>query len=289
MDSIDRTGKYHETERMESRWQGANAPLLEIRGVQFAFPDGPTVVESLNLVVQRGEIVCLLGPSGCGKTTTLRLIAGLEQPLAGEILLDGEQVASANRSVAPERRGIGMVFQSDALFPHLTIAQNVGFGLNGSSATQRQQEINQALLRVGLDGYANMMPHKLSGGQRQRTSLARALIRRPRIVLLDEAFASLDTRLREQTRDDTLHLLKEQSATAILVTHDPEEAMFMADRIVLLRGGRVEQIGTPSEIYFSPRTIFAAEFLGEMNRVESLVREQPGRYRAGCIRCTRHG
>jgi iron(III) transport system ATP-binding protein len=214
-----------------------------------------------------GEILCLLGPSGCGKTTLLRLAAGLEPLQHGRITLGGQLIAEPGRETPPEGRGVGFVFQDYALFPHLTVEDNVAFGLRFVPRGQRKWRIMDALARVGLEAYARAWPHMLSGGQQQRVALARALAPRPALLLLDEAFASLDARLREQVRDDTLHVLQTAGIATLIVTHDAEEAMFMADRIALMNFGRIEQLGTPAELYLSPRNRFVATFLGEVNRL----------------------
>ena len=211
-------------------------------------------------------------PSGDGKTTLLRLVAGLEPLQAGRIELGGVVVGEPGREVPPEQRHVGFVFQDYALFPHLTVAENVAFGLNRLPRGERSWAVTEALARVGLETYANAYPHMLSGGQQQRVALARALAPRPQVVLLDEAFASLDARLREQVRDDTLHVLQTAGIPAMIVTHDAEEAMFLADRIALMRGGRVMQLGRPEELYLAPVDPFVATFLGEVNRLPAMVR-----------------
>ncbi len=222
------------------------------------------VVDGMNITVGEGEIVCLLGPSGCGKSTLLRVAAGLEQLQTGQICVGGELVASPQRAVPPEERGVGLVFQDYALFPHLNVLQNVEFGLSGSG---RRDHAARMLERVGMTGHATSYPHELSGGEQQRVALARALAPGPRVNLLDEPFSGLDTRLRHQVRDEILHILKDSGAGTLMVTHDPEEAMFMADRIAVMRAGRLEQVGRPSELYFRPATAFVTELFGEVNRL----------------------
>lgn len=244
---------------------------LRLTGIRHAY--GPKqVLHGVDLEVGRGEILCLLGPSGDGKTTLLRLVAGLEPLQSGRIELGGEVVAEPGREVPPEQRHVGFVFQDYALFPHLTVEENVAFGLRRVPRGERAWMVAEALARVGLETYAKAWPHMLSGGQQQRVALARALAPRPQVVLLDEAFASLDARLREQVRDDTLHVLQTAGIPAMIVTHDAEEAMFMADRIALMRAGRVVQLGTPQELYLHPADPFVATFLGEVNRLPALVR-----------------
>lgn len=245
---------------------------IAFENIRHAYPERGEVLRGLSLAAKPGEIVCLLGPSGCGKTTLLRLAAGLEPLQAGRITLGGQTIAEPGRDVPPEERGVGFVFQDYALFPHLTVADNVAFGLRFTPRGQRKWRIMDALARVGLEAYASAWPHMLSGGQQQRVALARALAPRPAVLLLDEAFASLDARLREQVRDDTLHVLQEAGIATLIVTHDAEEAMFMADRIALMNEGRIEQLGTPSELYLGPATRFVATFLGEVNRLPARLR-----------------
>jgi iron(III) transport system ATP-binding protein len=245
---------------------------IAFEGVSHAYPERGTVLRGLSLAAKPGEIVCLLGPSGCGKTTLLRLAAGLEPLQEGRITLGGETIAEKGREVPPESRGVGFVFQDYALFPHLTVEDNVAFGLRFTPRGQRKWRIMDALARVGLEAYAKAWPHMLSGGQQQRVALARALAPRPAVLLLDEAFASLDARLREQVRDDTLHVLQEAGIATLIVTHDAEEAMFMADRIALMNAGRIEQLGTPAELYLAPQTRFVATFLGEVNRLPARLK-----------------
>jgi iron(III) transport system ATP-binding protein len=247
---------------------------ISFDSIRHTYPERGEVLRGLSLAAKPGEIVCLLGPSGCGKTTLLRLAAGLEPLQAGRIALGEQTIAEPGREVPPEARGVGFVFQDYALFPHLTVEDNVAFGLRFVPRGQRKWRIMDALARVGLEAYARSWPHMLSGGQQQRVALARAMAPRPAVLLLDEAFASLDARLREQVRDDTLHVLQEAGIATLIVTHDAEEAMFMADRIALMNEGRIEQLGTPAELYLGPATRFVATFLGEVNRL-------PARLRAG--------
>ena len=245
---------------------------LRLTGIRHAY-DEREILRGLDLETGSGEILCLLGPSGDGKTTLLRLVAGLEPLQAGRIELNGAVLAEPGREVPPEERRIGFVFQDYALFPHLTVAENVAFGLRRVPRGERGWQVAEALASVGLETYAGAYPHMLSGGQQQRVALARALAPRPQALLLDEAFASLDARLRDQVRDDTLHVLQTSGIPALVVTHDAEEAMFMADRIALMREGRVVQVGTPEQLYLHPCEPFVATFLGEVNRMPALVRD----------------
>ncbi len=238
---------------------------IRFEGVSHSYPERGQVLRGLDLDVGPGEILCLLGPSGCGKTTLLRLASGLEPLQQGRITLGGQLIAEPGRETPPEGRGVGFVFQDYALFPHLTVEENVAFGLRFVPRGQRKWRIMDALARVGLEAFAAAWPHMLSGGQQQRVALARALAPRPAVLLLDEAFASLDARLREQVRDDTLHVLQEAGIATLIVTHDAEEAMFMADRIALMNAGQIEQLGTPTELYLNPASRFVATFLGEVN------------------------
>jgi iron(III) transport system ATP-binding protein len=222
------------------------------------------------LEAEPGSIVCLLGPSGCGKTTTLRLVAGLERPDSGQITIGGEPVAGPEQFVGAEDRRVGLVFQDYALFPHLTVLGNVLFGLSRGSRSARRTAALALLSRLGLDDQAGKYPHMLSGGEQQRVALARALAPNPRLILMDEPFSGLDVVLRNRVRDETLALLKETGTTVLLVTHDPEEAMRMGDKIILMRDGHVEQAGSPTELYRAPCNAFVAEFLGDVNRVRAM-------------------
>ncbi len=224
-----------------------------------------------NLDVAPGEVVCLLGPSGCGKTTALRIAAGLEGVTGGEVNIAGHLVASSTNFVPPEDRGVGLVFQDYALFPHLPIADNVAFGLVGASAAEKSIRVAEVLEQVGLDWAAGRYPHELSGGQQQRVALARALAPRPAVILLDEPFSGLDARLRDQVRDQTLHALQTSGAATLMVTHDAEEAMYLSDRVVVMREGYAVQTGRPDELYDKPANAFVAGFFGEVNRLLGVV------------------
>ncbi|MGC8877376.1 ABC transporter ATP-binding protein [Thermus sp.] len=248
------------------------APLLELQGIRKRF-GGHEVLKGVDLLVYPGEILALLGPSGCGKTTLLRVVAGLEAPDAGRVLLQGRDVTP----LPPERRGIGFVFQDYALFPHLTALGNVAFGLKGKDRLLLAQK---ALERVGMTLFQHRKPHELSGGQQQRVALARALAPGPKLVLLDEPFSSLDAGLRAATREEVRKVLKETGTTALLVTHDQEEALSFADRLGVMRGGEILQVGTPEEVYLRPRTPFVAQFLGRTNLLPG---EGKGRWAETCL------
>lgn len=223
------------------------------------------MVNGLSFEVAEGELFALLGPSGCGKTTALRMIAGFMEPDRGTIELAGKRLAGEGTFLPPEKRGIGFVFQDYALFPHLTVAQNVAFGLKNWPRTERASRVNEVLKLVGLEGLEARQPHALSGGQQQRVALARALAPRPRLLLLDEPFSNLDALFRNEMREKVRDLLKAEGTTAVLVTHDQEEALLFADRLAVMQSGRLDQIGTPEAIYFTPRTLFVAQFLGQTN------------------------
>ncbi len=248
----------------------AIAVRLAFENVSHAY-DQALAVDQVDLQIEPAEIVCLLGPSGCGKTTLLKLAAGLEVPAAGRVLIDGLEVSGPARFVPPEKRGVGLMFQDFALFPHLNILSNVKFGLSGLPREVAETEARKALRRVGLESYADLYPHALSGGEQQRVALARAVAPRPSVLLMDEPFSGLDSRLRDDVRDETLAVLRETRATCIIVTHDPEEAMRMADRIVLMRAGRVVQTGSAADLYHSPTDLAAARFFSELNEVPGVV------------------
>ncbi|MGW4079928.1 ABC transporter ATP-binding protein [Streptomyces asiaticus] len=237
-------------------------PVVQLRAITREF-SGSVAVDAIDLTVERGQFTALLGPSGCGKTTTLRMIAGFLPPSSGTILLDGEEATR----LPPERRNIGMVFQSYALFPHLTVEKNVAFGLRmrGVPAAEIRTRVGEVLELVGLAHLARRKPKELSGGQQQRVALARAVAIRPSVLLLDEPLSNLDARLRVQMRQELLRVQRETGLTAILVTHDQEEALELADSMVILDRGRIVQQGPPREVFRAPATRFVAEFLGYEN------------------------
>ena len=244
---------------------------LHVIGVSHAYGDNQ-VLDNASLMIPAGELVCLLGPSGSGKTTLLRLAAGLERLQQGSILIDDEIVADEERHVPPEHRGIGLMFQDNALFPHLTVIDNVTFGLLGQPKDRARRRAMEMLDQVGMIPHAHDHPHTLSGGQQQRVALARALAPEPKVLLLDEPFSDLDTNMRGHIREETLNVLKASGVATVMVTHDPEEAMFMADRIKILgNNGRILQAGRPHDIYYHPQHEFVAKLFGLMNRFESVV------------------
>lgn len=236
--------------------------LLELKNIHHAY-DHQVVVKALSLVLKKGDIGCLLGPSGCGKTTVLRCIAGFEPVSAGEILLNGMRVSSGGFSLPPEKRRIGMVFQDYALFPHLSVAANIGFGLHRMHLPERKPRVEELLQTVGLADAANKFPHELSGGQQQRVALARALAPRPDLLLLDEPFSNLDVSLRERLSLEVRDILKSQNATAILVTHDQNEAFAIADEIGVMHDGEIQQWDNAYNLYHRPANRFVANFVGQ--------------------------
>lgn len=245
---------------------------LSVKGVSHSY-GARSVLQDINLEVAPGEILCLLGPSGCGKTTTLRLIAGLEELQAGNISWNEDVLSDRSRSVPPEHRQVSLLFQDFALFPHLTVAENVAFGLSDLSAEERDARVQEVLEQVGMLRYASSYPHFLSGGEQQRIALARARAPRPRIFLLDEPFSNLDTRLRNQLRDLCLHILKRSNSSSVIVTHDAEEAMFMGDQVAVMRDGKIVQVGPPEDLYFRPNSAFVAGLFGEVNEIKGRVAE----------------
>ncbi|MFU8834624.1 ABC transporter ATP-binding protein [Roseovarius autotrophicus] len=245
-------------------------PRLEIRNLVRRY-DGRAVVNDVSLKVMPGQVTCLLGPSGCGKSTTLRIIAGVEMQDSGEIHVDGKLICDTVFRVPPERRQIGLMFQDFALFPHLSVAENVAFGLR-TSRPEKRARVRELLERVHLLHHIDAFPHELSGGEQQRVALARALAPRPRIMLMDEPFSGLDNRLRDGIRDETLDILREEDTAVLLVTHEPEEAMRMADQIALMRDGRIVQQGAPYNVYNAPVDRSAMAFFSEINVIRGTVR-----------------
>ena len=262
-----------------ARGGGARGKAAVTFAARLAFEDvsrryGDTLaLDRVSLDIEPSEILCLLGPSGCGKSTLLRVAAGVERPSSGRILLDGQEVAGPGRFVPPEKRGVGLMFQDFALFPHLTILDNVAFGLNSLTRSEAKAEAHAALERVGLSHYAGEYPHILSGGEQQRVALARAIAPRPSVLLMDEPFSGLDPQLREKMREETLAILHETRATSIVVTHDAEEAMRMGDRVALMRKGRVVQTGKALDLYRAPKDIFAARTFSDLNELTALVEQ----------------
>ena len=246
-------------------------PRLELRNLAKAF-DGRAVVDDVSLSVLPGHVTCLLGPSGCGKSTTLRMVAGVQNPDSGSVLSDGVVLCDAGTAVPPEERSIGLIFQDFALFPHLTVTQNVSFGLRKLTKADRDARVATLLKRVGMLRHMDRYPHELSGGEQQRVALARALAPKPKVMLMDEPFSGLDDRLRDDIRDETLEVLTDEGAAVLLVTHEPAEAMRMADEIALMRDGRIVQTGAPYNIYNTPVDRAAAEFFSDVNVISGVVK-----------------
>jgi iron(III) transport system ATP-binding protein len=246
--------------------------VIELIQVDMIYSGGKgPAVQDITLSVESGEVLAVLGPSGSGKTTLLRLISGFEVPSRGRILLGGQEVSRPGYCLAPEERGVGMVFQDYALFPHLTVAENVAFGLFRYSPSERNRKTMEVLTLTGLAGLEKRYPHELSGGQQQRVALARALAPGPLVVLLDEPFSNLDPDMRSRMRHEIQQILRRLKTTAILVTHDHEEAFAMADRIAVINGGRLEQLDTPETVYHLPATPFVADFVGQADFLPGTV------------------
>ena len=269
-------------QRLRRRAAATIASRLTLEGVGRMFGN-VAALEDISLNADPGEIVSLLGHSGCGKSTLLRIAAGVDVPTAGRVLLDGREVASPMTFVPPEDRSVGLMFQDYALFPHMTVLRNVMFGLNALDRAARRQEALAALSRVGLAHLAESYPHQISGGEQQRVALARAIVPRPGILLMDEPFSGLDSRLRDSVRTDTLSVLRETGATAVIVTHDPEEAMAISDRIVLMRRGRIVQEGTAESLYGRPASLFVARFFSQLNELPGTVRSGRAATRIGAF------
>lgn len=243
-------------------------PLVELKALNKAF-DGKQIISELDLTIQNGEFLTILGPSGCGKTTVLRLIAGLEDVDDGKIILDGQDITD----IPAEHRFVNTVFQSYALFPHMTVFENVAFGLRmqKTPTDEIQKRVDQALRMVQLEDFAQRQPAQLSGGQQQRVAIARAVVNRPKVLLLDESLSALDYKLRKQMQNELKALQRKLGITFIFVTHDQEEALAMSDRIIVMREGKIEQDGTPREIYEEPKNLFVAQFIGEINIFDAKV------------------
>ncbi len=247
------------------------AARVTFEGVCKSYDDHEALCD-FDLDVAPGEVICLLGPSGCGKTTLLRVASGIEKPTAGRMLINDVEMAGPNQFVPPEKRGVGLMFQDFALFPHLTIIDNVAFGLKALPIVEARREALSVLVRVGLEKYADQYPHILSGGQQQRVALARAIVPRPAVVLMDEPFSGLDVQLRDSMQEETLALLRETRATSIIVTHHPEEALRLGDRIAVMWAGRLVQVGTAEDLYHCPNELFIARLFSEINEVVCPVR-----------------
>ena len=246
--------------------------LIELDSISLTYPHGSkTAVEAISFQVEKGEVLGILGPSGSGKTTVLRLIAGFETPEVGRVLLRGTEVSRSGYCLPPEKRGVGMVFQDYGLFPHLTVGRNTAFGLHHTTTSEKNRRVREILALVGLEGTENRYPHELSGGQQQRIALARALAPNPIVILMDEPFSNLDPDMRSRMRQEVHQILKEVGITAVLVTHDHEEAFAMADKIAVLNEGRLEQFGTPETIYHTPSTPFVADFVGQADFLPGVV------------------
>ena len=247
---------------------------LELKEIKKSFTEGEAVLDNISLEISKGEFITLLGSSGCGKTTTLRIIAGLEQPDAGSVWLDGREVTG----LEPNQRDVNTVFQNYALFPHMNVAENIGYGLKLKKVPKSEirKKVSRMLEQVQLEGYEKRKPSELSGGQKQRVAIARALVNNPKILLLDEPLGALDLQLRRAMQIELKHLQKKLGITFIYITHDQEEAINMSDRIAVMRDGRIEQIGTPDEIYNHPKTSYVATFVGNANILHGVAESIQG-------------
>ena len=247
---------------------------LELKEIKKSFTEGEAVLDNISLEISKGEFITLLGSSGCGKTTTLRIIAGLEQPDAGSVCLDGRDVTG----LEPNQRDVNTVFQNYALFPHMNVAENIGYGLKLKKVPKSEirKKVSQMLELVQLEGYEKRKPSELSGGQKQRVAIARALVNNPKVLLLDEPLGALDLQLRRAMQIELKHLQKKLGITFIYITHDQEEAINMSDRIAVMKDGRIEQIGTPDEIYNHPKTSYVATFVGNANILHGVAESIQG-------------
>ena len=247
--------------------------LLEFENICMDYGNEVNIISDLSFSVNKGQIFTLLGPSGCGKSTILRLIAGLETPTKGKIIIDGVTVFDANINLTPEKRKIGLVFQDYALFPHLSVFDNIIFGLYGKSTKEKRKRADELLDIVNMQAFEKRYPHELSGGQQQRVALARAIANKPALLLMDEPFSNLDTILREKMRLEIYDIIKKTDTTAIFVTHDQGEALSMSDQIAFLKEGKMSQIGTPHQLYWEPRDNHTAAFMGKVTIIETSFNE----------------
>ncbi len=246
--------------------------MLEFLNISHRY-DKKIILNDFSMKLQSGEVVSLLGPSGCGKTTLLKLASGIEKLQKGEIKLNNEIISSFNFHLNSDKRQIGYVFQDCALFPHLTVMENIFFGIKKNNIEKSTHKIQYLMDEIDISNLADYYPHELSGGQQQQVALVRAMASNPNIIFLDEPYSNLDSRLKEKIRDQMLHILREHKISALLVTHDPEEAMFMSDKIGVLNNGCIEQFGSPIDLYLRPKSSFIAEFFGEINVLEGIVKE----------------
>ena len=260
--------------------------MLEFLNISHAF-NKEKILNNFSMKLEPGEVVSLLGPSGCGKTTLLKLASGIEKLQEGQIKLNNQIVSSSNIHVNSEKRSVGYVFQDCALFPHLTISQNIFFGMNSANIKKQKHKIETLMKEINISSLAEKYPHELSGGQQQQVALVRAMASDPQIIFLDEPYSNLDSRLKEKVRDQMLHILREYNITALLVTHDPEEAMFMSDKIGVLNNGSIEQFGNPIDLYSRPKSAFIAEFFGEINVFEGTVKDESVNTVLGTFTCSK--